>query len=72
MTTTLTYQLKMLDFPTSTKHEPKCVVTHGTMGHVDVTQPPTKRKPFASILSQSFIHKVLDHFLLISIDASLT
>ncbi|KAI9051010.1 hypothetical protein LZ554_005118 [Drepanopeziza brunnea f. sp. 'monogermtubi'] len=48
----------MLDFPSGTKHEPKCDVTHGVMGHLDPKQPPVKRKPFASILAQRFIQKV--------------
>ncbi|KAH8598793.1 ribonuclease P 40kDa subunit-domain-containing protein [Bisporella sp. PMI_857] len=48
----------MLGFPLDTKHESKCIVTHGTMGHIDPKQPPTKRKPFASLLNQHFIQKV--------------
>ena len=50
--------LKMLDFPAGTKTEPKCHVTHGTMGHLDPKQPPTKRKPFAAILNHGFVQKV--------------
>jgi len=52
------YTENMLNFKAPTNHEPKCMVTHGTMGHVDRQQPPTKRKPFAAILSHTFIHKV--------------
>jgi len=48
----------MLGFPSDTLHEAKCIVTHGTMGHLDPKQPPTKRKPFASILNHHFIQKV--------------
>ena len=51
-------KLIMLNFKSPTKHEPKCVITHGTMGHIDGQQPPTKRKPFVAILSYNFIHKV--------------
>ncbi|PSS20126.1 hypothetical protein M430DRAFT_100089 [Amorphotheca resinae ATCC 22711] len=47
----------MLDFPEDTKNEPKCYVTHGTMGHLDPKQPPVKRKPFAAILNEGFIQK---------------
>ena len=49
---------EMLGFPTSTRHEKKCSVTHGIMGHLDPKQPPVKRKPFAAILNHSFVHKV--------------
>jgi hypothetical protein len=48
----------MLNFPIDTKHEPKCAVTYGTMGHLDPKQPPVKRKPFAAILSHRFVQKV--------------
>jgi ribonuclease P/MRP protein subunit RPP40 len=48
----------MLDLPAGTKHEAKCNVTHGTMGHLDPKQPPVKRKPFAAILNHSFVQKV--------------
>ncbi|KAL2067051.1 hypothetical protein VTL71DRAFT_1475 [Oculimacula yallundae] len=47
----------MLNLPSGTKNEQKCNVTHGVMGHLDPRQPPVKRKPFAAILSQSFIQK---------------
>jgi ribonuclease P/MRP protein subunit RPP40 len=50
--------IKMWNFPKDTKHEQKCYVTHGTIGHVDPEQPPTKRKPFANILDHKFINKV--------------
>ncbi|TEY56446.1 hypothetical protein BOTCAL_0225g00260 [Botryotinia calthae] len=48
----------MLSFPKDTKHEQKCYVTHGTMGHLDPKQPPVKRKPFVNILGHKFINKV--------------
>lgn len=48
----------MLSFPKDTKHEQKCYVTHGTMGHLDPKQLPTKRKPFVNILGHKFINKV--------------
>ncbi|KAM0133267.1 hypothetical protein ACHAO1_006366 [Botrytis cinerea] len=48
----------MLGFPKDTKHEQKCYVTHGTMGHLDPKQPPVKRKPFVNILGHKFINKV--------------
>ncbi len=48
----------MLSFTSNTKHEQKCNVTHGTMGHLDPKQPPVKRKPFAAILRSSFVRKV--------------
>lgn len=51
------FKIKMLGFPTTTKHEKKCSVTYGTMGHLDPKQPPVKRKPFAAILSQHFVQK---------------
>ncbi|KAJ8061150.1 hypothetical protein OCU04_010225 [Sclerotinia nivalis] len=48
----------MLNFPKDTKHEPKCYVTHGTMGHVDPKQAPARRKPFVNILGHKYINKV--------------
>jgi ribonuclease P/MRP protein subunit RPP40 len=37
----------------------KCYVTHGTMGHLDPKQPPVKRKPFSSILTHPYVHRVV-------------
>ncbi|KAB8291280.1 hypothetical protein EYC80_009966 [Monilinia laxa] len=48
----------MLNFPRDTKHEQKCYVSHGTMGHLDAKQPPVKRNPFVNILGHKFINKV--------------
>ncbi len=36
----------------------KCYVTHGVMAHVDPKQPPSKSKPWATLTSQDFIHRV--------------
>jgi ribonuclease P/MRP protein subunit RPP40 len=36
----------------------KCYVTHGVMGHLDPAQPPSKGKPWATLTSQDFVHKV--------------
>lgn len=44
--------------PTSVYQIPKCFVTYGAMGHVDPLQPPSKGKPWATIMSKDFIHKV--------------
>lgn len=42
------------DAPTS-----KCYFTHAVLGeHVDERQPPTKKKPFSTILAQPFSHTV--------------
>ncbi|WZH43440.1 ribonuclease P 40kDa subunit [Fusarium acuminatum] len=37
---------------------PKCLVTCGSMGHVDTNQAPRKGKPWSSVMSLDFIHKV--------------
>jgi ribonuclease P/MRP protein subunit RPP40 len=47
----------MLGFPKDVGCDQKCYVTHGLYGHIDPKQPPTKRKPFAAILSHDFLHK---------------
>jgi len=36
----------------------KCFVTYGIMGHVDPKQPPSKGKPWATLASQDFVHRV--------------
>ncbi|OIW28797.1 hypothetical protein CONLIGDRAFT_654905 [Coniochaeta ligniaria NRRL 30616] len=36
----------------------KCYVTHGTIGHLDPKQLPTKGKPWTAIAGLDFIHKV--------------
>jgi ribonuclease P/MRP protein subunit RPP40 len=50
--------LIMFNFSAGKKEQSTCYVTHGTMGHVDPKQPPTKRKPFAPLLTIPFAHKV--------------
>ncbi|KND87560.1 Ribonuclease P protein subunit p40 [Tolypocladium ophioglossoides CBS 100239] len=35
-----------------------CFVTYGTMGHVDLKQPPQRSEPWMTIAAQDFIHKV--------------
>ncbi|KAI6768200.1 hypothetical protein HG530_006209 [Fusarium avenaceum] len=37
---------------------PKCLVTYGSMGHVDTKQAPRKGKPWSSVVSLDFVHKV--------------
>lgn len=37
---------------------PKCLVTYGSMGHVDTNQAPRKGKPWSSVMSLDFVHKV--------------
>ena len=49
---------KMLQFGKEQKEKETCFVTHGTMGHLDPTQPPTKRKPYSAILSMPAVSKV--------------
>ncbi|KAI1804926.1 ribonuclease P 40kDa subunit-domain-containing protein [Daldinia bambusicola] len=36
----------------------KCFVTYGVMGHPDPQNLPTKGKPWSTLLSQDFVHKV--------------
>ncbi|KAI1260608.1 ribonuclease P 40kDa subunit-domain-containing protein [Xylariaceae sp. FL1019] len=36
----------------------RCAVTYGTMAHPDADQLPKKVKPWSSLLSQDFVHKV--------------
>jgi hypothetical protein len=50
---------KMLSFPTPSVYQSaKCFVTYGTLAHPDPKQPPAKGKPWSTLLSQDFIHKV--------------
>ncbi|KAI1201691.1 ribonuclease P 40kDa subunit [Nemania serpens] len=37
---------------------PKCFVTYGTMSYPDPEQLPTKAKPWSTLLSQDYVHKV--------------
>ncbi|ORY62374.1 ribonuclease P 40kDa subunit [Pseudomassariella vexata] len=49
----------MLSFPTPNVYQSaKCFLTYGTMSHPDPTQLPTKGKPWSTLLSQGFIHRV--------------
>jgi len=37
----------------------KCLFTHGPLpAYIDETQPPTKRKPFSSLLAPKWYHSV--------------
>ena len=36
----------------------KCYVTHGVMGHLDPKQLPTKSKPWSTLTSHDFVHRV--------------
>jgi len=49
----------MLPFPSSTVYQTsKCYFTYGTMGHVDRNQLPSSKKPWSTIQSLDFIHRV--------------
>ncbi|KAK0643336.1 ribonuclease P 40kDa subunit-domain-containing protein [Cercophora newfieldiana] len=36
----------------------KCYFTYGKMGHVDPKQPPSKSKPWTTLLGQDFVHRL--------------
>ncbi|KAI8623657.1 ribonuclease P 40kDa subunit [Xylariaceae sp. FL1651] len=42
----------------SVYQNPKCFVTYGTMGYPDPKQLPHKAKPWNTLLSQDYVHKV--------------
>jgi ribonuclease P/MRP protein subunit RPP40 len=48
----------MFQFKAGKKEKETCFVTHGTLGHLDASQPPLKRKPYSNILATPFVHKV--------------
>ncbi|KAI0541293.1 ribonuclease P 40kDa subunit-domain-containing protein [Xylaria digitata] len=49
----------MFSFPKpSAYHAPKCLVTYGTMSYPDTSQLPAKVKPWNTLLSQDYVHKV--------------
>jgi len=49
----------MLDIGKDQGPDAKCYFTHTLLPqYVDDKQPPTKRKPFATILGHSFVHTV--------------
>ncbi|KAK4962230.1 hypothetical protein LTR28_004627 [Elasticomyces elasticus] len=46
-------------FQAETTPRPKCYFTHNVLpAYIDEKQPPTKRKPFSSIIAQPFSHTV--------------
>lgn len=50
---------KMLDIGKEEATKAKCYFTHSTLPqYIDDSQPPTKRKPFSSILAQPYSHSV--------------
>jgi len=48
----------MFQFTGGKKESATCFVTHGAMGHLDATQPPVRRKPYAALLGMPAVHKV--------------
>ncbi|KAI0404558.1 ribonuclease P 40kDa subunit [Xylaria palmicola] len=49
----------MFSFPKPSAYQtPNCFVTYGTMSYPDPNQLPTKAKPWSTLLSQNYIHKV--------------
>ena len=50
---------EMFEFGADDQPSSKCYVTHGSLPtHVDPRQPPTRKKPFSTILDHTFVHKV--------------
>ncbi|KAF3067057.1 hypothetical protein GL218_08896 [Daldinia childiae] len=49
----------MFSFPAPSVYQSsKCFVTYGVMGHPDPQKLPSKGKPWSTLLSQDFVHKV--------------
>ncbi|KAI1747406.1 ribonuclease P 40kDa subunit [Xylaria castorea] len=49
----------MFSFPKPSVYQnPKCFVTYGTMSYPDANQLPTKAKPWSTLLSQDYVHKI--------------
>lgn len=49
----------MLSFSDPTVYQTsKCFFTHGTIAHLDPKQLPSKGKPWTTISSLDFVHKV--------------
>jgi ribonuclease P/MRP protein subunit RPP40 len=48
----------MFQFTGGKKESTTCFATHGTTGHLDATQPPVRRKPYAALLAMPAVHKV--------------
>lgn len=50
---------KMFGIEKQDARSTKCYFTHAALGeHVDDKHPPTKKKPFATVISQPFSHTV--------------
>jgi ribonuclease P/MRP protein subunit RPP40 len=50
----------MLSFnPPAVYQASKCYATYGAMGHLDPKQVPSKSKPWATLTSQDFVHRVV-------------
>ena len=51
---------RMFEIGADSKPAEKCYVTHGPLpAYIDPKQPPTKRRPFSTILNHTFSHTVL-------------
>ncbi|KAI1133156.1 ribonuclease P 40kDa subunit [Nemania abortiva] len=49
----------MFSFPKPSVYQsPKCFVTYGTMSYPDPSQLPAKAKPWSTLLSQDYVHKI--------------
>jgi len=49
----------MFEFGVDDQPASKCYVTHGSLPtYIDPRQPPTKKKPFSTILDHTFAHTV--------------
>ncbi|KAI8956316.1 ribonuclease P 40kDa subunit [Xylaria longipes] len=49
----------MFSFPKPSVYQtPKCFVTYGTMSYPDANRLPTRAKPWSTLLSQDFVHKI--------------
>ncbi|KAI3331604.1 ribonuclease P 40kDa subunit [Xylariaceae sp. AK1471] len=49
----------MFSFPTPSVYQtPNCFVTYGSMSYPDANQLPSKAKPWSTLLSQDYIHKI--------------
>ncbi|KAI0914973.1 ribonuclease P 40kDa subunit-domain-containing protein [Ustulina deusta] len=49
----------MFSFPKSSVYQtPKCFITYGIMSYPDTNQLPTKVKPWSTLLSQDYVHKI--------------
>ncbi|KAJ2984595.1 hypothetical protein NUW58_g5975 [Xylaria curta] len=49
----------MFSFPKPSVYQtPNCFVTYGTMSYPNANQLPTKAKPWSTLLSQDYVHKI--------------